>query len=110
MQRQKTSYGETHKVSIASRISGPSQIANNPPRCSWPVGMRRPNCIQERGSRWSRVALIPLKRWFEFDDLGDQIAECLVGIDVDDCRSRKGAVELTHVRERMADVAVKDLF
>ena len=62
------------------------------------------------------MALIPLKRGFEFYDLEDQIvfvwdiAECLVGIDVDDGRSRKGAVELTHVRGRMADVAVKDLF
>ena len=60
--------------------------------------------------------MVGLKRGFEFDDLGDQIvfvwdiAESLVGIDVDDCRSRKGAVELTHVRGRMADVAVKDLF
>ena len=50
------------------------------------------------------MVLIGLKRGFEFDDLGDQIvfvwdiAESLVGINVDDCRSRKGAVELTRVR------------
>ena len=62
------------------------------------------------------MVLIGLKRGFEFDDLGDQIvfvwdiAECLVGIDVDDGRSRKGVVELMHVRGRMADVAVKILF
>ena len=62
------------------------------------------------------MVFIRLKRGLDLDDLGDQIifvwevAECLVGIDVDDCRSRKGAFELTHVRGRMADVAVKDLF
>ena len=49
------------------------------------------------------MVLVGLKRGLEFDDLGDQIvfvwdiAESLVGIDVDDCRSRKGASELTHV-------------
>ena len=62
------------------------------------------------------MVFIRLKRGFDLDDLGDQIifvwevAESLVGIDVDDCRSRKGAVELTRVRGRMADVAVKGLF
>ena len=62
------------------------------------------------------MVLIGLKRGFEFDDLGDQIvfvwdiAESLVGIDLDGRRSRKGAVELTRVRGRMADVAVKGLF
>ena len=62
------------------------------------------------------MVLIRLKRGLDLDDLGDQIifvwevAECLVGIDVDDCRSRKGASKLTLVGGRMADVAVKDLF
>ena len=62
------------------------------------------------------MVFIRLKRVFDLDDLGDQIvfvrdiAECLVGIDVDDCRSRNGASKLTLVGGRMADVAVKDLF